>query len=148
FRHGHLFGGAEVEPSEVAAALPPALPARVLDEDTTHGLGRSGKEVAAALPVALLGVANKAEIRLVNEGRGLEGVPGRLVGQAMAGQLPQLVVNERQELAGGTRVAACDGAQDLRDLAHWPHHISLHGAFVPFYQIARPLTRRPCVLCV
>ena len=45
----------------------------------------------------------------MNEGGGLEGLPWRLLGQAMGGEFTQLIIDERQELAGGVRVALCDG---------------------------------------
>jgi hypothetical protein len=54
----------------------------------------------------------------VDEGGGLERVPRRLVGQAVGGELTQLVVDQRQELVGGGGVPFGDGVQDLRDLAH------------------------------
>jgi hypothetical protein len=37
-------------------------------------------------------------------------------------QLSQLVVDERQELLGGVRIALFDGRQDARDLAHSGEH--------------------------
>jgi hypothetical protein len=41
----------------------------------------------------------------VDEGRGLERLAGRLVGQPVRGQPAQLVVDQRQELRVGSRVA-------------------------------------------
>jgi hypothetical protein len=37
------------------------------------------------------------------------------------GELAELVVDERQQLLGGVRVALLDGAQNARDLAHVPN---------------------------
>ena len=37
-------------------------------------------------------------------------------------ELAQLVVDQRQELLGGVRVALLDGGQDLRDVGHAAKH--------------------------
>jgi hypothetical protein len=57
----------------------------------------------------------------VDQGRGLEGLAGFFAGQPLRRQLAQLVVDERQELLGGARVALLDGRQDAGDIAHWWH---------------------------
>src|SRR5262249_58838879 len=86
FRDGHLFGDSvEVAPGEVAAAFAPTLAAGILNQDAAHGLGSRGEEVAAAVPVVATGVADKAEVGLVDQGGGLEGLPRRLVSQAVGG---------------------------------------------------------------
>jgi hypothetical protein len=54
----------------------------------------------------------------VDQGRGLKGLARRLLGQLLGGQAAQLVVNERQELCGGVRVALLNGAQNVRDIAY------------------------------
>jgi hypothetical protein len=41
------------------------------------------------------------------------------MGKLMGRQAAQLIVNERQELGGGVRVALVDGRQDARHFAHW-----------------------------
>jgi hypothetical protein len=53
-----------------------------------------------------------------NQGGRLERLSRRLAGQLLGGQAAQLVVNQRQQLAAGVRVAAFDGFQDARDLIH------------------------------
>jgi len=115
--------GDAVELLQRHAPPPPAvldglLAAGVVDEDVPHGLGTGGVEVVAALPGALDIPADEAEVGIVDEGGGLERLARRLVGQALGGELPQLVVDERQELAGGAGVAMREGVQDLRDLVH------------------------------
>jgi hypothetical protein len=40
--------------------------------------------------------------------------------QLLGRQLAQLVVDQRQQLVGGLRVALLDGVQDLGDSAHAP----------------------------
>jgi hypothetical protein len=43
---------------------------------------------------------NRAQIGLVNEGRGLERLPRLFLGEALRRQLTQLVIDQRQELVG------------------------------------------------
>jgi hypothetical protein len=47
----------------------------------------------------------------VDEGRRLERLPRRLVGQPVRGQTAQLAVDQRQQLRGGLRVALLGRAQ-------------------------------------
>ena len=54
----------------------------------------------------------------MDQGRGLEGLARLLLGQPLGGQLAQLVVDQRQELLGGLRVAVLDGREDARDVVH------------------------------
>ena len=62
---------------------------------------------------------HQAEIRLVHQGRRLERLAGPLLGQLPRGQPAQLVVDQRQELVGGLRVALLDRPEDMRDVVHW-----------------------------
>src|SRR5262249_19803827 len=39
----------------------------------------------------------------------------------------QLIVDQRQELRGGVRIALLDGGQDARDLTHWRHRADRGG---------------------
>ena len=68
-----------------------------------------------------LPAADQPDVRLVDEGGRLEGLPGLLVGQPRGGQLPQLVVDEREQVGRGLRVAGLDGGQDLGDVGHDRH---------------------------
>src|SRR5262249_11991794 len=56
--------------------------------------------------------------RFMHERRRLERLAGLLFGQLLRGQLAQLVVDQRQELLRGRRIAALDGRQDAGDIAH------------------------------
>jgi hypothetical protein len=49
---------------------------------------------------------------------GLQGLPGLFLGHPLGSQLTQFVIDQRQELLGGGRVALLDGGQDARDVAH------------------------------
>ena len=68
-------------------------------------------------PAAVLAV-DQPQVRLVDQGRGLERLARLLLGQLARRQLAQLVVDQRQELLGGLRVALLDGGEDARDVAH------------------------------
>src|SRR5262249_48785219 len=50
----------------------------------------------------------------------------RLLGQFLGGQPAQLVVDQRQQLAGGVLVAGRDGVQDRGDVAHARDYIRPH----------------------
>jgi len=53
----------------------------------------------------------------MNQGRGLQGLPRFFLRQPSAGQFPQFLVHERQQLLGGVRVTLLDGRQDAGDFA-------------------------------
>ena len=98
----------------LAGLLAPGL----LDENAAHGLGRGCKEVAAAVPVLDLVGIHEPEVRLVHQRRGLERLPGLLLRQFVCRKFSQLLVNKRQEMLGGVRIAALDGRQDSGYVAH------------------------------
>src|SRR5262249_16125098 len=111
----------EIDAPPVAAALGTPLAAGAFDEDAAHGLGRGGEEVAAAVPLRRVGRADQAEVGLVDQGGGLEGLAGLLLRQLGPRQLPQFVVDEGQQLVGGLRVSLLDSTQDARHLTHRRH---------------------------
>jgi hypothetical protein len=116
--------------------------AGAIEEDAAHRLGRRREEVPATVPSLLVPAANQPQVRLVDQGRRVQRLPGRLVGHLPRCEPAQFVVNEREQVRSGVRVARLDGGQDVRDLIHRRHHIGLPGEFVASYQMARPLTRR------
>src|SRR5262249_32325997 len=81
-------------------------------EEGGEGVGGRGEEVPPAVPVLLVPTADEPEIGLVDQGGGLQRLPGRLLGQPLRGQFPQFVVDERQQLLGSVRVAVLDGGQN------------------------------------
>src|SRR5262245_37797554 len=115
-----LRGGGVRERLALGAAAPllGVLPPRVLNEDTAHRLGGGGEEVLAVGVPPRHGLPDEAQVRLVDQRGRLEGVARLLAGQLRGGEAPQLVVDQRQQLAGGLRVALLDGGQDSCDLAH------------------------------
>ena len=107
--------------------LEPAFAAGSFDEDAAHGFRRGGEEMAAAVPVLGLFHVHQPQIGFMDQGRGLERLAGFFPGQFPRGQLAQLVVDQRQELLGGVRVALLDGGQDARDLGHAAQHTPAEG---------------------
>ena len=59
-------------------------------------------------------MSDQPQVGLVDQGRGLERLPGLLAGQLLCGQLAEFVVDQRQELPGGVRVALLDRREDAR----------------------------------
>src|SRR5262249_13534561 len=64
--------------------------------------------------------ADETQVRLVNQGGGVEAVAGRLGGQARSGELAQLVVDERQEIRRGLAIAPGGGFEQSGDGGHGP----------------------------
>ena len=58
---------------------------RGLDEDAAHRLGGGGEEMALAAPVLGLFLTDEPEVRLVDQGGGLERVARLLLGQFRCG---------------------------------------------------------------
>jgi hypothetical protein len=90
----------EFDPAKFAAPLLPRLAAGGLDQDATHGLGRRGEEVSPAVPSPVRVAADQSQVGLVHQSRGLERLTRRLSRQLPSGQPAQLVVDQREQLAG------------------------------------------------
>jgi hypothetical protein len=87
----------------------------VLDENPPHGLGRCGEEVPSAIKLL---IAHQAQIGLVDQGRGVKRVAGAFVGHMPGREPAKLVVDQRQQLRRGARVAVLDSAEEAGDLVH------------------------------
>src|SRR5262249_31887000 len=122
----------------VAAALEALLRARLLDQDAAHRFRGGEKKVAtvgkrsrpgSASPVSiLLPALHQSQVRFMDQGRGIERLPRLLVRELLGRQFAQLLVDQRQELLGGGRIALLDGGQDARDVAHAVKHNRRGGA--------------------
>src|SRR5262249_37736565 len=66
-----------------AAAFVRALGASVIDQDAAHGLGGGREEVPPAVEVLPLALADETEVSLVDQGGGLERLPGLLPGEPL-----------------------------------------------------------------
>ena len=61
-------------------------------------------------------LVDKTEIRLVNQGRGLECVPGGLAAHEVRGQLVQLVVDEWEQLVEHALITLSVRSEKLSDV--------------------------------
>ena len=103
-----------------AAVLDPSLAAGVLDQDAAHRFGRSGKEMSPAVPVLRFLPVHEADVDFMNQGRRLEGLPCGFLGHLLRRESAQFVVDLRQQLLGGVRVALFNGGQDAGYVTHRP----------------------------
>ncbi len=108
----------QLDPTAAAAVPHPTLAASPFNKDAANRLGGGGEEVAAAAPVVRQRPADEAEVGLVDEGGGLEGLTRLLGGQPDGGEFAQFVVDKREQFGGGLRVSTVDGAQELGDVGH------------------------------
>ena len=99
------------------AAFDGQAAAGAIHEDAAHGLGGGGEEMLAPLPGALVG-AGHLEPGFMHERGGLEGVLVRLARQPVRGDLAQLFIDERKQLAGGVRIARLQSTEQLSDVGH------------------------------
>ena len=67
----------------------------VIDQDPAHDLCRDTKEVRSILPIDLA-LVDESDVRLMNEGRRLQGVVGALAPKLARGNAPELPIDERQ----------------------------------------------------
>src|SRR5262249_53730972 len=103
----------ELDSLVVPAVAEAALAACRLDEDAAHGLRGSREKLAPARPPRprCPGLAGEPKARLVDPGGGLEGVARTVAGQAVRGQPPQFVVDEREKVGGGLTVPGRGGLE-------------------------------------
>jgi hypothetical protein len=78
--------------------------------------------MSAALPSHIGFLIDQTDVRFVDQGRGRERVPRFFLRDPGGGQASQFLVNQRQKLVGGLRVALLDRRQDLGHGAHGLQH--------------------------
>ena len=61
---------------------------------------------------------DQPQVRLVDQGGGVEGVPGVFGGHPRGGELPQLVVDERQQVGRRLAVAGRGGVEEAGHIGH------------------------------
>ncbi len=105
--HAHL-------PATVARR---ALSPRRIYEDMPHGLRGGRIKVRPPGKSARL-VPGQPQPGLVNQCRGLEGVPGSLASHLERGQFAQVLVNQRQQFIRRRAIALCQRFQNAGDVAH------------------------------
>jgi hypothetical protein len=89
---------------------------RIVDQNPSHCFGCSGEEMGSARPRLIW--PHQPQIGLVNQRSCLKRLTGILTNQSGHRQLPQLIVDKRQELLGGRRITVLNGVQDLRNVWH------------------------------
>jgi hypothetical protein len=62
---------------------------------------------------------DEPQVCFVNQRRSLQCLARILLGKFLRRELPQFVVDERQKLLGGGRIALLDGRQDSCDFSHY-----------------------------
>jgi hypothetical protein len=108
----------EIVAAEVATMFRSMLAAGGFDENPAHGFGGGGEEMSAAIPSIIVAPADQPEVRFVNQGGGLKGLAGRFGGHTNGGKLPQLVVDEREQVGSSLAVTRCGGFQELSHVGH------------------------------
>ena len=99
----------------VTSTLLSSSGAGMIDEDPTHGGGGQGEEVGPVREVHV-GIYQPG-VRLVDEGRGAEGVVRPLSAQATSRQIPELVVDQGDQLIQEPLVAGgAPGAEESGNL--------------------------------
>jgi hypothetical protein len=109
----------------VASVFRPLFVPSVVDKNASHGFGSGAEEVATTIPVLRFVRINQTKVGFVNQRRRLKRLPRPFLSHLLRGQLPQLIINQRQKLFCGVRVAGFDLRQDLCDVGHgrrlFPH---------------------------
>src|SRR5262249_41496737 len=87
-------------------------------QDSANGLGGGGEEVAAAVPVLGPFAVHQPQVRLVDQGGGLQRLAWLFLCQLLGREFARLVVDPREQVPRGGRVTLLDGGQDTGDVAH------------------------------
>jgi len=97
--------------------------ARVINQDAAHGLCGDGQEMGAVLIGNRL-AADQAEIELVDDGVGFKGVVGTFPPKQTGCQLPQLGMDDGEQLVTRVGITISPLGQPLGDLRHFrnPSH--------------------------
>ena len=101
---GRLHPVAEGAGQLAAAAFFRLVDACVIDENSAHDAGGDVEKMRAVAIVGLR-VANEADIRLMHESRGLQGMAGPLAAELATGELTELTVYLRHQAVEGASVA-------------------------------------------
>src|SRR5262249_2122084 len=111
----------QFDPPRLAAAFQSGLPPGALDENAAHRFRGGGEEVPPAVELNRKlppPVRHETHGGFVNERRRVERVSRLLLGHSGRREPPQLLIDERQQLLGGARVALLQGSEDAGNLIH------------------------------
>jgi hypothetical protein len=84
----------EGDPPTTAAMPPGRLAASGVDQNKAHGFCGGGEEVTATCELA---IADEPQVRLMDQGRGVQRLAGLLLGQLLGCQSTQLVVEQQRQ---------------------------------------------------
>ena len=79
-------------------ALDPLALAGVIDQDAAHDLGSHGNKLAATLPFYILHRRADAQVKFVDQSRGLQGWGAVFVLKVVRGQPPQVLIDQTGQL--------------------------------------------------
>ena len=98
--------------------VPHAQPAPgAINQDMAHGFGGGAEEMPPVFP-SLFFIAQQAQVRLVDQGRGLQRLARRLERHLMRRQFSEFFVHEGEQLVGSLGIAAFKRLQDASDFGH------------------------------
>ena len=97
-----------------------------VDEDAAHGRGRHAEEVLSIRELSFRLIADQTQVGFVDQRGSVERLPRPLLRQLLGGELAQLLVDQRQELLGGVRVALFEVGQDAGHVIHGRHQEACH----------------------
>jgi hypothetical protein len=109
---GRQVRAVQIDSPDLTSAFPSLLAASVFDENGPHGLGCGSKEMASAVPVLDLVDVHQADVRLVDQRRGLERLAGFFLGESL--RLWQQAVAGYYVWRDGKKMAAVTDAHELR----------------------------------
>src|SRR5262245_56666013 len=96
------FDVVQIDAAPRAAAFEAVLVSGPIEGNAPHRSGGGGEEVAAIVEVL---VTDQAQIGFMNQGRRFKGLARLLLSEPLGRKPAQLVVDQRQELVGGVRIA-------------------------------------------
>jgi hypothetical protein len=102
---------------QVGAVFDPLFAPCDINENLLHCHGGSLEEMPA-IGELLITLAGDLQPRLMHERRGLKCLAAPLASHLMRGKPAKLLVNQRQQLFGGTTISPVEGLQRLGDVAH------------------------------
>lgn len=103
------------DPLESATVLLAAFFSSRIDQNASHRFGRGREEMPAAIELL---VADQPEVRLMDEGRGLNRLIRGFVRHPCGRELSQLVVDERKQFGGRLAVAGRSSVEKSGRIGH------------------------------
>jgi hypothetical protein len=105
----------QLEPYPPATSLQTVPIPGMVDQDPPHRFRGGGEEMPATVEVL---VPDQAQVSLVDQGRGVEGVPGDLGGHFRGGESPQFVIDQGEQFRGGAAVSLVGGFDEMGQIRH------------------------------